>query len=70
MLLYIIRRLALSAAIVFLAVLVLFLMLHSIPGDPASIALGPRATLEVQAAYRAKMHLDQPLYYQFAIFVG
>ena len=45
MLLYIIRRLALSVVIVFLAVLALFLMLHSIPGDPASIALGPRATL-------------------------
>ena len=70
MLLYIIRRLALSVVIVFLAVLALFLMLHSIPGDPASIALGPRATPEVQAAYRAKMHLDEPLYYQFAIFVG
>ena len=31
MLLYIIRRLALSVVIVFLAVLALFLMLHSIP---------------------------------------
>jgi peptide/nickel transport system permease protein len=45
-------------------------MLHMIPGDPASIALGPRATPEIQAAYAAKMHLDQPLIYQFLIFIG
>jgi len=53
-----------------MAILALFLMLHMIPGDPVSIALGPRATPEVQAAYAAKMHLDQPLIYQFLIFIG
>ncbi|MEQ8666408.1 MAG: ABC transporter permease [Rhodospirillales bacterium] len=68
--LYLVKRLALSVAIILLAVAALFVMLHSIPGDPASIALGPRATPEVQAAYAAKMHLDKPLYYQFGIFVG
>lgn len=68
--LYLLKRLALSVAIILLAVAALFVMLHSIPGDPASIALGPRATPEVQAAYAAKMHLDKPLYYQFGIFVG
>ena len=45
--------------IIFIAILALFLMLHMIPGDPVSIALGPRATPEVQAAYAAKMHLDR-----------
>lgn len=68
--LYLVKRLALSVAIILLAVAALFVMLHAIPGDPASIALGPRATPEVQAAYAAKMHLDKPLYYQFGIFVG
>lgn len=68
--LYLVKRLALSVAIVLLAVLVLFSMLHMIPGDPVSIALGPRATPEVQAAYAAKMHLDKPLTYQFLIFIG
>lgn len=68
--LYLCKRIGLSVVIVLLAVLALFVMLHSIPGDPVSIALGPRATPEIQAAYAAKMHLDKPLYYQFAIFVG
>ncbi|MCP4286639.1 MAG: ABC transporter permease [Gammaproteobacteria bacterium] len=68
--LYLLKRLLLSVVIVLMAILVLFLMLHMIPGDPISIALGPRATPEVQAAYAAKMHLDKPLFYQFMIFIG
>ncbi|MGI9498704.1 MAG: ABC transporter permease, partial [Geminicoccaceae bacterium] len=67
---YLLKRLGLSVVIVLLAIATLFLMLHSIPGDPVSIALGPRATPEIQAAYAAKMHLDQPLAYQFLIFLG
>ncbi len=70
MLWYLLKRLVLSVVIILLAVAALFLMLHSIPGDPVSIALGPRATPEIQAAYAAKMHLDKPFYYQFLIFVG
>jgi len=68
--LYLVKRLLLSVVIVLMAILVLFSMLHMIPGDPISIALGPRATPEVQAAYAAKMHLDKPLFYQFLIFIG
>lgn len=64
------KRIGLSVVIILVAILGLFTMLHSIPGDPVSIALGPRATPEIQAAYAAKMHLDKPLYVQFLIFVG
>ncbi len=67
---YLVKRLGLSVIIVLMAIAVLFVMLHSIPGDPVSIALGPRATPEIQAAYAEKMHLDKPLAYQFLIFVG
>lgn len=67
---YLLRRLALSVVITLMAILGLFVMLHAIPGDPASIALGPRATPEVQAAYAARMHLDKPLHHQFLIFLG
>lgn len=67
---YLLKRLGLSVVIILMAIAALFIMLHSIPGDPVSIALGPRATPEVQAAYAEKMHLDKPLIYQFLIFVG
>jgi peptide/nickel transport system permease protein len=67
---YLTKRIALSIVIILLAVLALFSMLHMIPGDPASIALGPRATPEIQAAYAKKMHLDKPIIVQFSIFLG
>ena len=68
MLYYAIRRCLLAAVIVLLALLVLFSLLQALPGDPISIALGPRATPEVQARYIEKMGLDEPLYVQFAMF--
>ncbi len=68
--LYFFKRVGLSVVIILLAILALFTMLHSIPGDPASIALGPRATPEIQAAYAEKMHLDKPIPVQFLIFIG
>ena len=70
MLLYLAKRIGLSLLIILLAILTLFLMLSLVPGDPISIALGPRATPEVQAAYAAKMHLDEPVMIRFLIFLG
>lgn len=66
--LYTAKRLGLSIVIIACALMTLFLLLHMIPGDPASIALGPRATPDIQAAYAAKMHLDEPIIVQFGIF--
>ncbi|MGX0878217.1 peptide/nickel transport system permease protein [Roseovarius sp. MBR-154] len=70
MLYYLIKRLGLSAVVIGLVVLVLFSLLHLIPGDPATIALGPRATPEAIARYAAKMHLDEPVWRQFLIYIG
>jgi peptide/nickel transport system permease protein len=70
---YAIKRIGLSVVIVLLATLALFALLHMIPGDPVSIALGPRATPEIQARYIEKMHLDEPVVMQlmqFFIFIG
>ena len=67
---YTLRRCGLSLAIVGLVMLGLFALLHLMPGDPAAIALGPRATPEVRARYAAKMHLDQPVLVQLGVFAG
>ncbi|NIR61653.1 MAG: ABC transporter permease, partial [Gammaproteobacteria bacterium] len=69
MIVYLAKRLGLAVAVLLTAVLVLFSLLHFIPGDPATIALGPRATPEAIARYAAKMHLDEPLWMQFLIYV-
>ena len=65
---YLLKRIGLSAVIVLSALLVLFLLLHLIPGDPARIALGPRATPEVIARYAEKAGLDKPVLVQFWIY--
>lgn len=65
---YTAKRFGLSVAVVVAVTLVLFSLLHLIPGDPATIALGPRATPEVVERYRAKMHLDEPVIVQFLIY--
>ena len=66
---YLLKRIGLSAAIVVSALLVLFLLLHLIPGDPATIALGPRATPEVVARYAERAHLNEPVLVQFWIYL-
>lgn len=62
---YAIKRLGLSLAIVSLAMFLLFCMIYLVPGDPASVALGPRATDAMKEALRVKMGLDQPIWIQF-----
>ena len=59
MLLYTFRRLGLAVLIVCLAMLLLLAAIHMVPGDPAGIALGPRATPEMREAFKVKMGLDQ-----------
>lgn len=65
MLNYALKRLGLAVVIVSVAMLLLFSMIYLIPGDPAAVALGPRATDAMREALRVKMGLDQPVYIQF-----
>ena len=66
--LYLVRRLGLALAIVAVAVTVLFSMIHMVPGDPASVMLGPRATPELREALRLRLGLDQPFVVQIGSF--
>lgn len=61
MLSYIVKRLGLSLAILLTVLLSLFALIYVVPGDPATIALGPRASEAQKVAFREKMGIDQPL---------
>ena len=54
---FIIRRALTSLIILLLAVSLLFAMVHMVPGDPASVMLGPKATPEVKAELVRRMRL-------------
>ncbi len=51
-----------------LAVTLLFFMIHLVPGDPARILLGPRATPELIASMSQQLGLDKPLPIQILMF--
>ncbi|MET3803380.1 ABC-type dipeptide/oligopeptide/nickel transport system permease component [Nakamurella sp. UYEF19] len=67
---YVGRRLLSEVGVVVGVVIVTFLLLHLIPGDPAQTMLGNRATPGAVAALRAQWGLNRPLWTQFGSFVG
>ncbi|RWC53220.1 ABC transporter permease [Mesorhizobium sp.] len=68
--LYFLKRIVLAVAIIVVAVTLLFLMIHAVPGDPAVTLLGPRATLEMKAKLHEQMGLDKPIVVQIVTFFG
>ncbi|PNY81465.1 ABC transporter permease [Deinococcus koreensis] len=65
---YVLKRL-LQIIPTFLAVMLLvFLLVRLLPGDPASAILGDRATTEIVERTNRELGLDQPLPVQFLIF--
>ena len=50
MLSYAIKRIGLALLIIFVVMLAMYAMVFLVPGDPASLALGPRATPELARA--------------------
>ncbi|MES2145856.1 MAG: ABC transporter permease [Pseudomonadota bacterium] len=61
MLNYAIKRIGLAFAILITVMLAMYAMVFLVPGDPASLALGPRATPELKEILRERMGLDQPV---------
>lgn len=66
---YALRRLLTTIATVLGAVVLLFLIIRLIPGDPAIVMLGPRATPGMIASMRERMMLDEPLPVQVGAFL-
>ncbi len=68
--LYILRR-SLSLIPVLLGItLLVFTLLHLIPGDTATVLLGERASPEQVEALRQRLGLDRPLPLQYLTFLG
>lgn len=67
---FIVRRLVLSIPILLLVTMMVFGLIHLIPGDPATAILGQEATPEVKAALRHDLGLDQPLAVQYLTWLS
>ena len=67
---YLVRRLLAVIPVMLVVVTIVFLLIHLIPGDPASAMLGPDATPAQIEATRVQLGLDRPLYEQLFKFYG
>jgi len=67
---YIVKRLLSLFPVLLGITLLVFGFLHLIPGDPAVVLLGERATPEQLATLRTELGLDQPLFVQYFTFLG
>jgi peptide/nickel transport system permease protein len=63
------RRLLYAIPVVFGVTLVVFAMIHLVPGDPARTALGIKATPEAIARLHAEWGLDRSLVEQYWLFL-
>ncbi len=70
MLLYVIQRIGLAALICFTSMVMLFTALKLVPGDPATIMLGSRASAEMKARITEEMMLDKSVPEQLMVFFG
>jgi len=67
---YIIGRLLQMVPLVLGITILTFLLVHLIPGDPALVILGIKASPESLALMTKRMGLDKPLWVQFGIFAN
>jgi ABC-type dipeptide/oligopeptide/nickel transport system permease component len=68
MLTYAVKRIGLGLLILVFVMVVMYAAVFLIPGDPASVALGPRATPELKRMLIERMGLDQPVWWQIIEF--
>jgi peptide/nickel transport system permease protein len=67
---YAIRRILATVPVMAVVAIIVFLMLHLSPGDPAAILAGDQATSEDIAGIRSRLGLDRPLLQQFVLWIG
>ncbi len=68
MLRYAIKRIGLGLLILIIVMVGMYAAVFLVPGDPAAVALGPRATPEMKRMLMERMGLDQPLIWQVVNF--
>ena len=69
MLAYILRRILILIPTLLGVSIIVFLMLHITPGDPAELLLGERATEESLEVMREHLGLNEPVYVQYGMFL-
>lgn len=69
MLLFIIKRLLYLIPVLILVTILVFSLIHLIPGDPVQMMLGKRASAEQIESVRARLNLDKPIIIQYYLWL-
>ncbi|AZU60948.1 ABC transporter permease [Neobacillus mesonae] len=70
MLTYTVRRILSLIPVLIGMTLIVFAIIHAIPGNPAQVILGQRATKETIAELTKQLGLDQPWYIQYFDYIN
>jgi ABC-type dipeptide/oligopeptide/nickel transport system permease component len=68
--LHILKQLFSFATVIFGVLLLTFLLIHLVPGDPVEVMLGESASMADRETLRAELGLNQPLLSQFGSYLG
>ena len=67
---YLIKKLSGFLTVIFGVLLLTFLLIHLVPGDPVEVMLGESASVADRDGLRADLGLNQPLITQFGRYLG
>ena len=67
---FVLRRMLMTVPVMLTVAVVVFLLLHLSPGDPAAIIAGDNATDADIELIRVSLGLDKPLIVQFGLWIG
>jgi len=68
--LFLIRRFTRFFTVIFGVLILTFLLIHLVPGDPVEVMLGESASSADRESLRAELGLNQPLFKQFGIYLN
>ena len=66
---FLIKKLLGFSTVIFGVLLLTFLLIHAVPGDPVEVMLGESASMADRQALRADLGLNQPLIQQFSQYL-
>ena len=67
--LFLIKKLLSFASVIFGVLLLTFLLIHAVPGDPVDVMLGESASVADRQSLHADLGLNQPLITQFGSYI-
>ncbi|MCR8642733.1 ABC transporter permease [Paenibacillus sp. N1-5-1-14] len=70
MMAFTLRRLLMLIPVLFGMTLIVFSIIHAIPGDPADVILGEKASEATKKELRLQLGLDKPWYEQYSTYMG